>query len=77
MKVLENSQFKLEIERDFKNQSRATIFFKVKLLNGTWPSNDSLISYCDNLEINESVSHFGGRVNNLTPTLKYVAVYID
>ncbi len=51
--------------------------YRLELVNGVWPSDDDLITLCDNKFEHLVRCHFGGQVRFLGETTKEVTVWID
>lgn len=51
--------------------------YRVRLLEGSWPSDKDLVALCDSDFASTRVSHWGGGARDLTDNVKEVVVYID
>lgn len=74
---LKSDTFELEINRDYSKRGRANQYYTVKLISGEWPSDNDLITYCDNGRNSLVAMHFGGVVKVLDEISRSVTVYVD
>ena len=72
--ILENNDCRLKINH--KPGGRATHTYIVELLSGIFPSDNDLITICDEGKFDGVSCHFGGNVTG-SDTIKKVEVYVD